>query len=122
MKNLKGRNKKLKKEIEKGEFGGLIIGRSKSQQAIDTKIDQLAEEFQKAEGPGEIPELGSEGVNILRGWVMFSRKVKKAGSPHSEMTDRDEKEKEERPKKKRERANPLEVELELSGGISQGIC
>ena len=52
MKKLHDRIKKLKKEIDKGESEGLIIGRSKSQQEIDTRIDQLAAEFQKAECHG----------------------------------------------------------------------
>ena len=47
MENLKGGIKQLKTEIEIGEFEGLIIGRSKSQQEIDTQIEQLDEEFQK---------------------------------------------------------------------------
>ena len=65
MKNLQGRIKKLKKEIESGEFKGLIIDRSKSQQEIDTHIDQLAEEFQKAECPGG----GNSGVRKRRGSI-----------------------------------------------------
>ena len=39
----------------------MIVGRSKSQQEIDTHIDQLDEEFQKTECSGGIPELDSEG-------------------------------------------------------------
>ena len=37
LKNLQGRIRKLKKEIAKGEFEGLIIDRSEYQQEIDTK-------------------------------------------------------------------------------------
>ena len=47
MKNSQGRIKKLKKSIAKGEFRGSIIDRAKSQQGIDTQIDQLDGEFQK---------------------------------------------------------------------------
>ena len=52
MKNLQGRIKDLENEVEKGEFEGLSIDRSKSQQEIDTGVDQLDGEFQKAEGSG----------------------------------------------------------------------
>ena len=47
MKNLQRKNKKWKKEIEKGEFKGFIMGRSKSQKEIETRIGRLADEFQK---------------------------------------------------------------------------
>ena len=49
MGNLKGRIKKLKKEIEKWDFDGLIIDRPKHQQGIEIQIPQLFEEFQKTE-------------------------------------------------------------------------
>ena len=39
----------------------MIVDRSKSQQEIDTQIDQLDEEFQKAECSDGIPELVREG-------------------------------------------------------------
>ena len=48
---------KQNKEIEKWEFGELIIGRSDSQQGIDTQIDRLAGEFRKNESPDGIHEL-----------------------------------------------------------------
>ena len=70
MKNLQGGIKRLAGEIENGEFKGLIIDRVKSQQVIDTQFAQLAYEFPKTEWPGEIPELESEGVNILRDRAM----------------------------------------------------
>ena len=46
----------------------MIIDRSKSQQEIDTQIDQLDKEFQKAEGDEEIPELGSESDQYYDGF------------------------------------------------------
>ena len=46
-------------------FGRLIIDREKSQQEIDTQLDQLAEEFQKAECYGVIPELERDGGSIF---------------------------------------------------------
>ena len=42
-------------------FGGLIIGRSKSQQEIGTQVDRLADDFRKKESSGEIRELGRDG-------------------------------------------------------------
>ena len=54
------RNQEIEERIVKWEFEGSIIGRSKSQQEIDTQIDQSGEEFQKAECYGGIPELDSE--------------------------------------------------------------
>ena len=53
-------NKEIEESNRKGEFEGLIFDRSKSQQEIDTRIDQLDGEFQKAECHGEIPELDIE--------------------------------------------------------------
>ena len=41
MKNSQGKRRELKKEIEKGEFEGLIIDRSQSQQEVDTQIDRM---------------------------------------------------------------------------------
>ena len=67
MKNLQGGIKKSKKEIEKCEFGGLIIDRSKSQQEIDARVDQLAGGFQKTERPEETPELERDGDQYSEG-------------------------------------------------------
>ena len=53
----------------------MIIGRPKTQQDIDTRIDQLDGEFQQAEGSVGIPELESEGVSILKDLAMFRRMV-----------------------------------------------
>ena len=61
MKNAQGEIRKLKKEIEKGEFGGLIIDRAKSQQEIDTQIDRLADGFRTKESSDGIHELGRDG-------------------------------------------------------------
>ena len=83
MKNPQGRIKKLQKEIEKGEFEGLIIGRSKSQQEIDTQIDQLAEEFQKTECSGGIPELESDGGQYSEGFGDVFPVSEKLERPHS---------------------------------------
>ena len=57
MKNLQGKIRNLKKEIEKWEFEGLVVDLSKSQQGIDTQIDRLAGEFRKNESPDGIHEL-----------------------------------------------------------------
>ena len=65
MKNSQCEIRKLKKEIEEGGFNGLIMGRSKSQQEIDTRIDRLGDEFRKREISGRIHELEREGVKIL---------------------------------------------------------
>ena len=47
------KNKEIEERNRKrGEFGGLIIDRSKYQQEMDTQIDQLAEDVQKAECHG----------------------------------------------------------------------
>ena len=42
-------DRKSEKEIERGDLKWLVVGRSKSQQEIDTQIDRLAGEFQKKE-------------------------------------------------------------------------
>ena len=73
--------KKLKTGIAKGDFGGLVVGRSKSQQEIDTRIDQLAEEFQKTKCSEEMPQLESEGVDILMNWAICCRGVKRWITP-----------------------------------------
>ena len=52
MENSQCKIKKLKKEIEKGEFGRLIICRSESQQDIDTQLDRWSGEFRKKESSG----------------------------------------------------------------------
>ena len=46
-KELNSRIKKLKKEIEKIDFKGPIIDRSRTTEEINTKIDVAADEFQK---------------------------------------------------------------------------
>ena len=65
--NLQGRIKKLKKEIEKGEFEGPIIDRAKSQQEIDTRIDQLDGRFRKTGCSGEIDALERDGSQYSEG-------------------------------------------------------
>ena len=123
MKNRHGRIKKLKKEIETWKFEGLIIDRSKSQQAIDNQIDQLAEESQKAEFHGGISELAREGGQYSEGLGGMMPGSGNLDRPHSRMMERDGVEKEGRPKRKRrERAKPLEVELDLVGGFPRNIC
>ena len=61
MKISQGGIKKLKREIERGEFGGLIVDRSKSQQEIDTQTDRLSGEFRKTESSDGIHEFGRDG-------------------------------------------------------------
>ena len=61
MKNPQGKIRKLKREIEKGEFGGLIIDRSQAQQDVDTQIDRRGGEFEKKESSAEIHELERDG-------------------------------------------------------------
>ena len=99
MKNLQCRIMKLKKEIEKVEFEGLIIDRSKSQQVINTRTDQLDEEFQKEESSEEIPELESDGDQYSEGLGDVLPGNEKLDPPHSKMLGWCEKEKEERPKR-----------------------
>ena len=100
----------------------MIIGRSTSQQEIDTRIDQLAEEFQKAECPGEIPELESEGSQYSGGLgVILPGSEKMDRPPPFQIVGVGWEGKEERPKKKRiGRSKPLEVELDLSGEFRRG--
>ena len=81
MKNLQGGIKRLAGEIENGEFKGLIIDRSKSQQEIDTQIDQLDEGFQKAEGSEEIPGLESEWDQYIEGSGGVSPESEKLDHP-----------------------------------------
>ena len=88
----------MKNEICQGEFEGLIIDRSKSQQEIHTQIDQLAVEFQKAEGSEEILELESDGGQYFEAFGDVSPGSEKLGRPHSKMTERGEKEKKNDPK------------------------
>ena len=57
MKNSKGEIRGLEKEIGKGEFELLTIGRSESQQEIDTRIDLLDDESRKKERSVGIHEL-----------------------------------------------------------------
>ena len=52
---------------KKGEFEGLIADRSKSQQEIDTQIDQLNGEFWKTECSEKIPALAREGSQYSEG-------------------------------------------------------
>ena len=62
--------RKLKSESGKRELIGLIIGRSKSQQGIDTGIDRLGDGFRKKEISDEIHELerdGDQNYGGLRG-------------------------------------------------------
>ena len=99
MKNLQCRIMKLKKEIEKVEFEGLIIDRSKSQQVINTRTDQLDEEFQKEESSEEIPELESDGDQYSEGLGDVLPGNEKLGRPIPKTFERWETGKEERPKK-----------------------
>ena len=100
MKNLKGRIKKSGREIEKWEFEGLIIDRSKSQQEIDAQIDQLDEEFQRAECSEGIPELGSDGDQYSNGLGDVLPAGGKMGRPHYKMLERCEKAKRNDPKRR----------------------
>ena len=65
MKTLEGRIRRLKEAIGKGEFEGLVVDRSKSQQEIDTQFARSAYEFQKKESSDEIHELERDGAKIL---------------------------------------------------------
>ena len=85
MKNSQGRIKKLKKEIRKGKFEGLIIDRSKSQQEIDIQIVQLGEVFQKTECSEEIPELERDGDQYSGDWAMCCRGMKSWVPPIPQM-------------------------------------
>ena len=103
MKNPQGRIKKLKNEIEKGEFKGLIIDRSQYQQDIDTQIDQLDGELQKAGGSAEIPELESAGGQYFVGFGYVSPGRENLDRLHSEKLESDEQEKRNYPKGKTEK-------------------
>ena len=91
----------------KREFDGSTIGRSKSQQEIDTRIDRSAAEIQKRESSDGIHELRREGV---------CRNTDRLGGiwPGGEYPDHhaipkvageDEKDKEARPKEKKRKQN-----------------
>ena len=60
--NLQGEIRRQKKGDGGGEFDGLIIGRSQSQQEIDAQIDRLADEFRKKESPAGTHELERDGA------------------------------------------------------------
>ena len=59
----------------------MIDDRSKSQQEIDTRIDQLDEAFRKAEGTGEIHALESEWGQYFEGFWDVSPESEKLGPP-----------------------------------------
>ena len=101
MGNPQGRIKKSKKEIEKGEFEGLIIDRPKSQQEIDTQIDQLDGGFQKTECSEEMPELEGDGDRYSEGLGDVLPGNENMDHPIPQMFEWGGEEKEERPKKKR---------------------
>ena len=62
---------------QKGEFKGLGIGRSKTQEEIDPQIDIPAKEFQKIENSDAIQEEERESILRRRGGVrVFFRGVK----------------------------------------------
>ena len=104
----------MKNEICQGEFEGLIIDRSKSQQEIHTQIDQLAVEFQKAEGSEEILELESDGGQYFEAFGDVSPGSEKLGRPHSKLSEWGGEEKEERAKRREGKEQiHLEVELDL---------
>ena len=65
----------------------MIIDRSKSQQEIDTRIDQLDGEFQKAERSAEIPELVREGGQYSEGLGDVLTGNEKLDRAHSEMSE-----------------------------------
>ena len=101
---MQNRIKKLKREIERVEFKGLTIDRSKSQRDIDSQLDISAEGFQKVGNTKEVPERDqfSEGD----GYVMPGDG--NMDHPHSKMLEWGGREKEERPKRKRrEKGKPL---------------
>ena len=69
-KYLNFRIKKMEKEITQGDFKGLIIDRSQTQEEIDPQIDVAAKEFQKLESS----ERNREGYSqFYDGEGMFCR-------------------------------------------------
>ena len=79
------RTRKLKKEIEKGEFKGLIIDRSKTHAEIDSQIDVSAEEFRKLDNSDGIQE---EESQFCEGGGDVLSEGGKLDHPHPEMLDR----------------------------------
>ena len=70
---MQGKLKKLKKEIGKGEFELLTIGRSESQQEIDTRIDLLDDESRKKERSVGIHELERDVDQNYGDWAKCCR-------------------------------------------------
>ena len=71
-KNLQNRINKLEKEIEKGEFDGLIIDRSKPQGELTRKLKFRRMNFKRWWIQRQFQK---DGINSLRG-VMFCRVMK----------------------------------------------
>ena len=65
----------------------MIIGRSKYQQEIDAQVDQLDEEFQQAEGYGEIPEVDGEWDHYSEGMGDVLPGSDKMDHPHPKMSE-----------------------------------
>ena len=119
MGNSQGKIRQLKKEIEKGEFKGLIIDRSKSQQEVETQIDRLSDEFQKKNKnkkkkkqknarPGEIRELERDvGRNSGGLGEMFQDDEYLDRRPIPKCAGVDEKEKRNDPKEEEEKKQNL---------------
>ena len=99
----KNRIKKLKKEIEKGDFEGLIVDRSKPHCCLNRKLTFRRGDFEKAENPRAIPEWDS----ILGGMGYVHPLGGNLDRPHSKFSERGGEEKEERHKReRREKQNP----------------
>ena len=99
------------------EFNDSVMGRAKSQQAIDTQIDRLAGELQKNESSEEIHELESEGYRDADESESMSQEEGNPVNMESHPIIKAVKRKEERKK-----ATPLEVELDLRGKFPMAIC
>ena len=120
---------KSKKEVEKEEYKGFIIDRSRYRPEIDTQIGRIAGEFQKNENAEESHELEREGYQNSGTWgaTLLGVRIWIAPPPIPHGLGGDGKYEEERPPKKRKdrgirrgKSKSLEVELGLSGGISHG--
>ena len=104
------RIKKSKGGIEKIDYKGLIIDRSRTPEDINTQNDVAAGEFQKLEFSRESgDQLYGGGEDVLPGEEAM-------GSPLLERMEADCPKRVDRPKmKRREKALPLEVALDSSG-------
>ena len=123
MGNSQGKIRKLKKSIENGGYGKLIIRRSKSQQGVDTRIDRLSGEFQKNGNSEESPELEREryqdsgglgemwtGVNI---WIITQFRKGRGGlkKKREKAPKKTEKKRKSKPSEVRNSESPLSLLL-----------